>query len=318
MSRSWLRENSIAGRVGSRVRDAVRARTAQHDILASLNSRLPTTSFSRHSIQRFPRLGPLQAMMQRESRDILLTPYRVEFAHYRKGQPTEWLILDCANDAGSTWQPTLATLNAGLQKLAWLNADVRVRLSNHFVRYALVPTVTQLRNRDERMAAARHHLSAVYGERAERWQVALNDSGRGNTAIAAGTDQDFMQQLVTALANAKLTLLSVEPLMATEFNASRRDISRAPTWFCIAEPGRIALAYIENHEWKFLHVERLRGNLADELGPLLERTQMAQGVKPGRVLMVSDAAPKVELLNSAGWSLDWRPLSAADTARPMQ
>lgn len=266
------------------------------------------------------RVGALRGVLQRrESHDILLAPYRVEFTQHRSRQPPERLILDCESDAGGTWQSALATLLAGLKQLAWSNADVRVRLSNHFVRYALVPVLTRLRNREERMAAARHHLSAIYGERAERWQVALNESGHASTAIAAGVDQELIQQLATSLAGAQLDLLAVEPLVATEFNTLRREIGKAPTWFGIAEPGRIALAYLENQAWRFLHVERLRGDLADELRPLLERTQVAGGVQAGRVLMVSDNAPKVELSHSAGWSLEWRRLGAAtDIVQAMQ
>jgi len=258
-----------------------------------------------------PRTGKLRGLMRRDAHDILLAPYRVEFTQLRSGQSPEHLIIDCDNEAGGTYQSALAALIAGLKQLAWSDTDVRVRLSNHFVRYALVPTLTRLRNREERMAAARHHLSAIYGERAERWQVALNDSGRANSAIAAGVDQDLMQQLVTILADAQVDVLTVEPLVATEFNALRREIAKAPTWFGIAEPGRIALAYLENQAWRFLHAERLRASLSDALRPLLERTQMANGVQPGRVLLVSDDAPDVELSNSAGWSFERRPLSAS-------
>jgi hypothetical protein len=271
------------------------------------------------SAARLPHVGALRDMLQRESHDILLAPYRVEFTQHRSGQPPQRLILECESDAIGTWQPALATLIAGLKQLAWSKAVVRVRLSNHFVRYALVPTLTRLRNREERLAAARHHLSAIYGERAERWQVALNESGRANTAIAAGTDQELMQQLATSMAGAQLELLAVEPLVAAEFNALRREIGKAPTWFSVAEPGRIALAYLENQAWRFLYAERLRGNLADELRPLLERTQVTNGVQPGRVLLVSDDAPRVELSNSAGWSLDWRRFGTApDAAQAMQ
>src|SRR5690606_36043366 len=97
-----------------------------------------------------PRSGTLRGLMRRDSNEILFTPYRVEFTQLRGGQPPEHLIIECDNEAGGTWQPALAALIAGLKQLAWSDADVRVRLSNHFVRYALVPTLTRLRNREER------------------------------------------------------------------------------------------------------------------------------------------------------------------------
>lgn len=259
-------------------------------------------------------LESLVRVMRREAHDILLTPYRVEFSRTRHGHPPEALVLECDTAEEGGWQFALATMSAGLERLEWRDAEVRIHLSNHFVRYALVPGLAALRARDERMLAARHQLAAIYGERAQRWHVALHDSRGANEAIAAGTDQDLLQALVAATTRAQLRLSAVEPMLATAFNDHRHGIRKTPTWLCIAEPGRVALAYFEHLQWRFLQTERQRGDFDDLLRPLLQRACVANGASPGRVLLMADAPPKERFGSEAGWSIEWYPLSRAAAA----
>src|SRR5690606_22980840 len=254
-------------------------------------------------------------MMRRETHDILLAPYRVEFSRTRHGHPPEDLVLACDTAEDRGWEFSLATLSAGLDRLEWQDEEVIIRLSIHFVRYALVPGLAALRARDERMLAARHQLAAIYGERAQRWQVALHDSRGASEAIAAGVDQDFLQALVAATTRAQLKLSAAEPILAAAFNAHRHGIRRTPTWLCVAEPGRFALAYFEHQQWRFLQAERQRSDLGEALRPLLQRACAANGASPGRVLLIADAPPKEGFGSDAGWSIEWHPLSRAAAAQ---
>lgn len=260
-------------------------------------------------------LEPFKRTMRRESHHILLAPYRVEFSHERHGDSAEHLVLECNAAANSGWPNSIAMMTAGLERLEWRDADVHISLSNHFVRYALVPGLATLRARDERMLAARHQLAAIYGERTQRWQLALHDWRGTHDSIAAGTAQDLLQQLVAATTQAQLNLCAVEPVFATAFNALRQEIRKAPTWFCVAEPGRLVLAYFENLHWRFLQTERQRGDLGETLRPLLQRACVANSASPGRVLLVADAPAPDGMLSDADWSLEWHPLSEAPAAQ---
>jgi len=259
-----------------------------------------------------------EASWQRDEVEILFAPYRVAFAQHTKGGAVERFAIDTDPAAGNGWQAALAALAAGLQKLERRDLDARVRLSNHFVRYGLVPTITTLRSGEERMAAARHQLTTIYGERADRWQVALHHGARNDAAVVAGTEQELLQQLVAVIADAGLELQAVEPLLAAVFNGVRGEISKAPTWLGIAEPDRVMLAYLEDQQWRFIQVERLRGELGDELPTLLERLHITHSAQPGILLFVSETQPAFGLPTDAGWSLVWRPLNpdASGEARP--
>ncbi len=240
---------------------------------------------------------------------VFLGPGHVHLARAARGwrpQPGMGLSLPCGEANGTAWQPALATLARGLGNLKWQGADVRVTVSNHFVRYALVAAAGKLRGEAERAAAARHALRATYGERADGWRVVFGDGGAGGAALAAAIEPELVDGIAGALAAAKLRPVAIEPLLATAFNLCRHAIDGRPAWLAVAEPGRVCVARVDHDGWHRLRVERVRGRLSDELASALERSRLADGVDAGagRVLLVSRDEPQVEFAPGSGWSVE--------------
>jgi hypothetical protein len=224
------------------------------------------------------------------------------------------LALACGDANGTAWQPALEALGRGLDHLKWQGADARVTVSNHFVRYAIVPAAGKLRGEAERAAAARYALRAAHGERADRWRVVLGDGGGGGAAVAAAMDAELVDGIAATLAAANLRPVAVEPLLATAFNVCRRSINGQATWLAVAEPGRVCVAHLDRGGWARLRVERVRGRLGDELPAALERSRLADGVDAGagRVLLVSRDEPQVVFAPDSGWSIERIPLAELD------
>jgi hypothetical protein len=216
------------------------------------------------------------------------------------------LALACGEANGTAWQSALEALARGLSNLKWQGADARVTVSNHFVRYALVPAAGKLRGEVERAAAARHALRATYGEPADRWRVVLGEGGANGAAIAAAIEPELVDGLAATLAGANLRAVAIEPFLATAFNLCRRSIDGRPAWLAVAEAGRVCVAYLDDGGWRRLRIERVRGRLGDELASALERTRLADGIDAGagRVLLVSRDEPQVELAPDSGWSIE--------------
>jgi len=251
--------------------------------------------------------------------NVFVGPGHVHLARYGKGwrpQPGMGLALACGEANGTAWEPALETLARGLSNLRWQGADTRVTVSNHFVRYALVPSAGKLRGEAERAAAARHALRATYGERADRWRVVLGDGGAGSTAIAAAIEPELVDGIAAALAAANLRPVAIEPFLATAFNLCRRSIDGRPAWLAAAEPGRVCVAYLDEGGWRRLRTERVRGRLGDELASALERSRLADGVDAGagRVLLVSRDELQVEFAPGSGWSVERIRLADAPLA----
>jgi hypothetical protein len=226
------------------------------------------------------------------------------------------LALACGEANGTAWQPALDALARGLANLKWQGADGHVTVSNHFVRYAVVPAAGKLRGGAERAAAARHALRAAYGERADRWRVVLGDGGRGGAAVAAAMDAELVDGIAATLGAANLRPAAVEPLLATAFNLCRRSIDGQAAWLAVAEPGRVCVAYLDQGGWARLRVERVRGPLADELPAALERSRLADGVDAGagRVLLVARDAAQVAFAPGSGWTIERVPLADLDVS----
>jgi hypothetical protein len=239
---------------------------------------------------------------------VFLAPGRVHLARYGRGwkpQPAIGHSLACDDAGAAAWQPALDALARGLANLGWQGADASVTVSNHFVRYALVPAAGKLRGEAERGAAARHALRLTYGERADRWRVILGQGGDG-AAIAAGMEPEFVDGIATTLAAAGLRPVAIEPFLAAAFNCCRRSIGREPAWLAAAEPGRVCIAYLADGGWRELRSERVRARLGDELPAALERLRLAGGIDagPGRVLLVARDEQPVDLAPATGWSVE--------------
>jgi len=188
-------------------------------------------------------------------------------------------------------------------------------VSNHFVRYALVPEAGKLRGEGERAAAGHHALRLIHGERADRWRVVLGYGGDGD-AIAAGMEPELVDGIATTIAGAGLRPTAIEPFLAAAFNCCRHAIGRAPAWLATAEPGRVCVAYLERGGWRRLRSERVRARLEDELPAALERLRLADGPEagPGRVLLVARDEQPLDFPQAGGWSLERVRLDAAAAA----
>ncbi|HKO89416.1 MAG TPA: hypothetical protein VJU83_12985 [Burkholderiales bacterium] len=234
--------------------------------------------------QRLTRGAPLRVAMPRmrlDRVDVLLAPTEVQLVR----RPARGSALERRYPVNEpTWQTAAAALAHGLSELGWRNARLQVRLSNHFVRYALVPGADKLRNQAERIAAAQHQLRSLYGERADTWLI-VPATVRGDNRLVAAVDKGLVETLAAATAGPGLQLRRVEALLIWCYNQVRRRIDNRPTWLTIVEPGRLCVAYFDNKAWGFVRNERLRSAPQEEIPVILERLCLAEGAKPGRVLM---------------------------------
>lgn len=202
--------------------------------------------------------------------------------------------------SNGTVQSVAEALRDALAGAHAVRGDATVVVSNHYVRFALVPDAGKLRNDAEREVAARHTLQSVYGDAANGWRVVLDRPGGKGAAIAAGIDAALVDTIVATLTAAHLRPRTLQPLFASALNAARRALGGGPAWFGVAEPGRLALAYVERGTWQSLRSHRLRSSLAQELPVLLEQDRLTGLVRGGhetngRVVLASSEAVAVDL-----------------------
>lgn len=209
----------------------------------------------------------------------------------------------CATPAldEAPWAKVLASLETGLRGISGGKCDVRVVLSNHFVRYALVPWSEQISDRDEEQAFIRHCFSQTYGEDVQRWAMRMSPCGYGETQIASAIDQSLLEGLERVFLSQGLRLVSLQPYFMAMFNQWRHRLPDSAVWFVVAEPGRLCVSRLEGGRWHTLRTTKVGENWQDALKKLLEREFLISnsGLERGQVyLSAPDPSPETDL---PGW-----------------
>ena len=167
----------------------------------------------------------------------------------------------------TNWQPAVAALPEALAQ----GAAVTVVLSNHFVRYALLPWNPSLTQDDEWLAFARHRLALVHGNATDEWVIRCAETSPRGPRLACAVDRALLAVLDERIGATGATLISVQPYLMAAFNHIRHAIGNGPGWAVIQEPGRLTLALIQDGVWTALRSRRSDERWRNTLPDILER-----------------------------------------------
>lgn len=133
---------------------------------------------------------------------------------------------------------------------------VHVALSNHFVRFLVVPWRDGVPGRAEREALARHAFHERYGDAADAWAVRLGTAAYGRAALACATDRSLIEALRSACAARRLVLASAQPLLTVALDAHARHLTPDAALF-VVEPGRAVALGLQAGACHAVHSLRL-------------------------------------------------------------
>lgn len=214
---------------------------------------------------------------------IVLHPNRLTLERVRKGcfSKAEAIsaTIEIEETAALSWQPAIAHLDALIDGIKSFRADVEVVLSNHFVRYAVVPWSNESMNASEDQAMTRFCFEETYGDLAEGWDIRLSGAAFGEPRLASAVDLELIQALAGVIAATSLRLVSVQPLLMASFNCLQKQVQDEDYLFMLGERGRLCITRIKGKRWS--HVRLCAVNdLAAELPALVNREVLLAGFKP--------------------------------------
>lgn len=141
------------------------------------------------------------------------------------------------------WRGALAALSGLAAEIGNDNARITVVLSNHFVRYALVPVSEALSSGAEEDAFVRYYFAKIHGERSKEWEVRLSRGPAGTARVASAVDSALVQAIRGAFpAGGKAKLVSLQPYLMSAFNRWRALFAGVRGWLLLVEPRRTCLA----------------------------------------------------------------------------
>ena len=183
------------------------------------------------------------------------------------------------------WQAALRTLSECIGELQAKGADATIVLSNHFVRYALLPWSDQVTGAEERQAMARISFERHFGSAAAGWSVRLSDDAYGKPSLASAVDMPLPEAIVQACHGAGLKPFSVQPYLMSVFNQYRRQLAAPNTCLVVAEPRKIGILMAGAGGWFAVRTLPLLGDLSQELAPLVRRELLLAGLQDARIYL---------------------------------
>jgi hypothetical protein len=152
------------------------------------------------------------------------------------------------------------------------DSKLAVVLSNHFVRYAVLPWSAALASEQKWLAYARHTFTSTYGSAAAGWQIRVCATGRRQPCLATAVDASLIESL-----SANPRVVSIEPYLIASFNARARAFGERTAWFVLQEPGRLTLSLFAGGAWKLVRVRQAARGWRDSLADVLDRELAACG-----------------------------------------
>ena len=223
---------------------------------------------------------------------IALSPRRALAAAFSAGMQPRLLdqrAVACAHGAAGEqfWEPALEALRAALEPLPQARASVTVILSNHFVRYLLLPWKPEIVTDDEEVAFATARFSQVYGASTLDSAVRVSTAPAGSQHVASAIERPLLQMLDELLADFGLRADSIQPHLMSAVNAWGGRRLR-DGWIALAEPGLLLLGLRQNGAWISLRSR-----------PLEPAAPLATIIEQERRLLGLDAAPGEVFLHEA-------------------
>lgn len=205
---------------------------------------------------------------------IVLSPGRIVLRGLRRGrQPRVQERIIACDDAGVvSWDSGLTALRSAVAAGDWRGARTTVVLSNHFVRYAIVPACPEL-NEAEYSEYARHHFVKTYGPSASDWVLRINPDAAAAPRLASAVGPKLLVALAEALHAGGLRLASIQPCLMKVYNDHCSRLGTGCVWLALAEPGRVALLLRNGERWIGAWAARCGADWKAELLALLDRAR---------------------------------------------
>ena len=218
---------------------------------------------------------------------------------------------------------------------AMLAPRLDIVLSEHFVRWQLLPWQSDVEAPAEQEAWARHNFREVYGDISRHWRVRCADQPPGAATPACAIDDALLLALRQLVEVHGCRLGSLRPLFAAAAGRWQRKLPRGIAWFAVLESDRLSLGLLCERRWRALHGEPVAASeqSGELLAGLITRSAIAAGIAPGegRLLLCGEGADTcpvplpTDAVQRLGSALPWtaaareaRRIACAPDAGPPQ
>ena len=192
----------------------------------------------------------------RDEIGVFVGPAKVVLARMRRGIRPKCVAeqgISVESAHSGDWQPAIDSLKQQVASDLWHDANVRVVVSDHWARYAILPWSADLTGQEERLTHARLILNKTYGDVADNWTVSLSNNPPGTTTVVSAIPTQLLAELQSTLSDDKRRLVSLQPNLIVAYNTWRQKMPNSAAWFASVDEGSLAALHMNNG-----HCDRVR------------------------------------------------------------
>lgn len=182
-------------------------------------------------------------------------------------------------DEKMPWEGALKALEVVLPGFAGHRSYATVILSNHFMRYTLVPWSDALNDEAEEIAYARHSFGERYGSDAREWDLRIDPGRAGMPQLACAVDARLPESLRKLFGRQEVSLRSIQPHLMVAYNASHALLRGQSAWLALVERGNLCLALLQKGQWSWIRSMRIGPHWHNELPLLLNRETLVADIE---------------------------------------
>ena len=255
------------------------------------------------------------SLRSRDEHCIVLRPDRVVLArmkrelthHGWKRHVRTIQDLPCAPVTGENlpWSGALSVLEAALAEFAGRKSNASVVLSNHFMRYALIPWSDALNNEKEEMAYAQHLFSEMYGRDSSAWELRISSGKAGMSQMASAVDARLLGSLRDLFGRSGVNLKSIQPHLMQAYNACHTSLRERSAWLALIEHDNLCLALLQEGQWSWVRTMKIGSRWYKELPFLLDREALVTNIETSTndVLLWAPEHKDASILPGGRWNI---------------
>lgn len=156
------------------------------------------------------------------------------------------------DDDGPPWQAAVEALQRFVQGPDAGRGGLDVVLSNHFVRYLLMPWNARIASAEELRNCAAAMFEDIHGEVSAQWDVCVSAERAGAPRLAAAVDRSLLAAIRAAVAPSRLRLASTQPYLMAAYNRVARAHTGRDFVFMLVEAGRACIVAAQGGQWCYV------------------------------------------------------------------
>ena len=251
----------------------------------------------------------------RDEVGIFIGPTKVVLARMRRGMRPK-----CVAEQGvsvesthcGNWRPAIDELQRQLANDLWQSANLRVVVSDHWARYAVLPWSPELTRPEERATHARMILQEIYGDAVDEWTIGTSDSPPRTAAVISAISTRLVDELHRITSDNSLRLVSIQPHLVVAYNGWRDKLPESAAWFASIDEGSLAALHVTNGRCDRIRSVRLSDDWTVEMRRMQAIGRLAQD-RPAEGKVFVDAPMWVRASADVGsealeWLEDDRPV----------